>query len=186
MELVDFLAQHHIAVLPVDEFPGLAVGVLFPAGWEPFDDQGWMRVWTWADDPHRELFCASAVLTTHRVEARVDAGEMFTMLCDHQRKSLLNAREAHREFATATEGPGKVGVLALEIDHAAGTMDSLTHTRIVTTDGELLIAQLTVTALHDSRPDWSHIRLAVVPAQAPADGPPPDGSSAAPTVSLPG
>jgi hypothetical protein len=161
VELDEFLAQHHITVHPVADFPGLAVGVLFPAGWETSDDSGWMRVWTWADDPHRDLFCASAVLTTHRLDAHVQAGEMFAILCEHQRHSVPNAREAHREFAAATEGPGEAGLLALEIDQVEGTLDSLTHTRIITTDDELLIAQLTVTALHDSRPDWSHIRLVV-------------------------
>jgi hypothetical protein len=69
--------------------------------------------------------------------------------------------ELHRELAAATEGAGVVGTLAVQITHELGTIDSVCRSRIITTEQETLIAQLTVTALHDSPVDRAHIWLTV-------------------------
>lgn len=95
----------------------------------------------------------------HRVEAPLDAGEVFTMLVEQQLQSVPNSVELHREFAAATEGPGIVGLLAMRIAHELGIVDSVSRSRIITAEQETLIAQLTVTGLHDSPVDRAQIWL---------------------------
>ena len=51
----------------------------------------------------------------------------------------------------------------MQITHELGTIDSASQTRIITAGQETLIAQLTVTALHDSPVDRAHIWLTVRP-----------------------
>jgi hypothetical protein len=84
----------------------------------------------------------------HRVEASLDASEVFAMLVDQQSQSVH-------------EGPGVAAALALRITNELGTIDSVSRTRIITTEQATLIAQLTVTALHDSPVDRAHIWLTV-------------------------
>jgi hypothetical protein len=84
----------------------------------------------------------------HRVEASLDASEVFAMLVDQQSQSVH-------------EGPGVAGALALRITNELGTIDSVSRTRIITTEQATLITHLTVTALHDSPVDRAHIWLTV-------------------------
>lgn len=63
------------------------------------------------------------------------------MLADQQVQSVPGCHELHRELAAAT--------------------DTVSRARIITTEQETLIAQLTVTALHDSPVDRTNIWLTV-------------------------
>lgn len=83
------------------------------------------------------------------------------MLTEQQLQSVPGCREIHRELAAATEGPGVMGVLAMQITHELGTIDSVSRSRIITAEQETLIAQLTVTALHDSRVARANIWLSL-------------------------
>lgn len=147
----------------VDRFDGFIVEVGVPRGWYPFDSTTGMRIWVCRTDPRIDVFCANAVLTTHRVEAKLDAAEVFTMLARQQLESVQCANEQHRALTPATEGPGIVGVLAIQIDDKLGTIDSLTRTRVITVDEETMIAQLTLTALRDSPANRAKIWLTVRP-----------------------
>ena len=167
MRFDDFVTHQHIAVLPADRFGGLAVHVAMPPDWMPVDAADGVRIWIWLNDPCRDDFCANAVLTMHRIEAALDSGEAFVMLCEQQRRSVPNCRELHRARAVADDGPGDTGTLVLRIDHERGTVDSVTTSRIVTFEQETLIAQLTVTALHDSSIDLAHNRLSVAADESP-------------------
>jgi hypothetical protein len=161
MRFDEFVEGSDIAVCSVDLFTGLVVEVGVPPGWEPFDSAVGVRVWVRRTDPRIEAFCANAVLTMHRVEAVLDAEGVFAMLADQQRRSVRGCHELHRELGDATEGPGGVGVLALEITHELGAIDSVSQSRIITTEQETLIAQLTATALHDSPVERGDVRLNV-------------------------
>jgi hypothetical protein len=161
MRFDEFVERAGVAVSPVDQFPRFVVKVGVPPGWEPFDSAPGMRVWVCRSDPRIDEFCANAVLTMHRVEAVLDAREVFTMLIEQQLQSAPGCHELHRELAAATEGAGVTGLLAMEITHELGTIDSASRSRIVTTEQETLIAQLTVTALHDSPVDRAQIWLTV-------------------------
>lgn len=169
MRFDEFVQKRGLAVFPVDQFAGLAVQVGVPPGWEPFDSAPGVRVWVCRSDPLVAEFCANAVLTMHRVGAALDPGEVFAMLADQQLQSVPGCHEVRRDLAAATEGAGVVGVLGMQITHELGTIDSVSQSRIVTVGQETLIAQLTVTALHDSPVDRTHIWLSVRPgAPAPA------------------
>lgn len=161
MRLEEFLEQHSLAVFPVDRFAGYVVEVGVPPGWDLFNSVLGMRVWVCSDDPRRDEFCANAVLTMHRVEGVLEAGDVFTMLTEQQLHSVPGCRELHRELAAATDGPGVAGALFTRIADELGTIDSVSRSRIISAEQETLIAQLTVTALQDSPVDRAHIWLSV-------------------------
>jgi len=163
MRFDEFVNKRGLAVFPVDRFAGLVVQVGVPPGWEPFDSAPGVRVWVCRSDPLVAEFCANAVLTMHRVEAALDAAEVFAMLADQQLQSMPGCHEVRRDLAVTTEGVGVVGVLGIQITHELGTIDSVSQSRIITAGQETLIAQLTVTALHDSPVDRAHIWLSVRP-----------------------
>jgi len=163
MRFDEFVNKRGLAVFPVDRFAGLAVQVGVPPGWEPFDSAPGARVWACRNDPCIAEFCANAVLTMHCVEAALDPAEVFAMLADQQLQSVPGCHEVRRELTVATEGAGVVGVLGMQITHELGTIDSVSQSRIITAGQETLIAQLTVTALHDSPVDRAHIWLSVRP-----------------------
>ncbi|WP_406817375.1 hypothetical protein [Mycobacterium sp. M23085] len=161
MRFDEFIDEQAVAVLPVDRFAGLVVEVAVPRGWEPFDSATGARVWVWPADPSIDVFGANAVLTMHRVEAALNPGEVFAMLAEQQLHSVPGCTELRRELTAATEGAGVTGLLAMRIAHELGTIDSASQSRIITAEQETLIAQLTVTALHDSPVDRAHIWLSV-------------------------
>jgi Probable lipoprotein LpqN len=161
MQFEEFVQKRGVGVSPVDRFAGSAVQVEVPSDWELVDSAVGMRLWVCRSDPRIDEFCANAVLTMHRVEASLDASEVFAMLVDQQSQSVPAGRVLHHELAAATEGPGVAGALALRITNELGTIDSVSRTRIITTEQATLIAQLTVTALHDSPVDRAHIWLTV-------------------------
>lgn len=180
MRFDDFVEKHGLAVSPVDLFAGLVVEVGVLPGWEPFDSTVGVRVWVCRSDPCIEEFCANAVLTMHRVEAPLDPAEVFAMLAEQQLQSAPACRELHRELGPASESVGVQGYLAMQITHELGTIDSTSRTRIITAGQETLIAQLTVSALHDSPVDRAHIWLTVRPGAA--AGPGPSGHHRAPVI----
>jgi hypothetical protein len=161
MRFDEFVEKHAVPVSPVDRFAGLVVEIGVPPGWEPFDSAPGVHVWFCRDDPRIDDFCANAVLTMHRIDAVLDALEVFTMLVEQQLQSTPSCHEIQREFAAATDGPGAVGELAMHIAHDRGTIDSRSRSRIITTERETLIAQLTVTALDDSPVDRANVWLTV-------------------------
>jgi hypothetical protein len=163
MRFDEFVTAHGITVCPVDRFDGFAVHMQVPAGWELYDSAIGARVWVWRTEPRTSSFCANAVLTTHRVDAALDVGEVFAMLAEQQLQSVTGGQELHRNLALATEDPGVAGTLAMRIGHELGTIDSVSRSRIITTAQHTLIAQLTVTALHDSPLDRANIWLSVRP-----------------------
>jgi hypothetical protein len=97
----------------------------------------------------------------HRVETALDPAEVFAMLVEQQLQVAPASSELRRELTAATEGAGIKGLLAMQIAHELGTIDSASQSRIITAEQETLIAQLTVTALHDSPVDRAHVWLSV-------------------------
>jgi hypothetical protein len=162
MRFDEYLKECGIAVFAVDRFAGFKVEVGLPSGWEPFDSAVGLRVWVCCTDPHIGQFCANAVLTMHRVEAPINGREVFAMLVEQQTGSAPGCRELHHELETATEGVGLVGTCAMRVPHELGTIDSVVRTRIITTERDTSIAQLTVTALQNSPADhvgaWLTVR----------------------------
>ncbi|WP_424386898.1 LpqN/LpqT family lipoprotein [Mycolicibacter algericus] len=77
MRFDEFIARDGVAVSPVDQFDGLAVDVGVPADWDPFDSAPGIGVWMCRHDPRVNQFCPNAVLTLHRVEAPLDAADVF-------------------------------------------------------------------------------------------------------------
>jgi hypothetical protein len=57
----------------------------------------------------------------------------------------------------------------MSIESQFGTIDSISRTRIITGAEETLIAQLTLTALHDSPVNWDNIHLRVDAVAAPSE-----------------
>ena len=163
MRFQEFVADHHIQVLPADRFVGFTVDVELPPQWEQVDAPSGLRVWVWTDDPRKEVFCANAVLNLYRVQASVDSGALFSTICEQELQSVPNCRELYRNVSAATEGPGVAGTLVLQIDHGVGTIDSATRSRIISTEQETLIAELTISALHDSIPEEPQFVLSVIP-----------------------
>jgi|GEM_PF-3843274 len=161
MRFDEFVATHGVATSPTERFAGLVVEVEAPPDWELFDSALGVRVWVRRDDPCIEQFCANAVLTMHRLQVALDAGEVFAMLTEQQLRTVPGSRELHRELAAADGGVGMAGVLFMQINDQPGTIDSISRCRIITTERETLIAQLTVTALHESPVDRAHVRLTV-------------------------
>lgn len=156
-----YLRERAIAVAPADQFPGLIVEVGAPRGWELLDLTVGMRVWICRTGPCKGGFCANAVLTMHRIEAGLPGDGVFEMLAEQQVQLVPGCSEMRRELGAATEGVGIVGLLAMKIDHELGTIDSESRSRIIATEQETLIAQLTVTALQDSPVRTSDIWLTV-------------------------
>ncbi|RAU96330.1 hypothetical protein [Mycolicibacter senuensis] len=161
MRFDEFVARNGVAVSPVDRFDGFAVDVGAPPDWEPFDATVGVGARICRGDSSINEFCTNAVLTLHRVEVSLDAGEVFAMLSEQQMQSVSGCHELHRELAAATEGPGGAGTLVVRISHELGTIDSVSRSRIIPTEQATLIAQLTVTSLHDSTVDRQNIWLAV-------------------------
>jgi hypothetical protein len=171
MRFDEFVESHGLAVSPVNRFDGFLVEVRVPPGWEPFDSAVGVRVWACRDDPCLKEFCANAVLTMHRVKAALDPAEVFTMLVEQQLQSVPGCREVRREFGPAGASGGIHGYLAMQITHELGIIDSASQSRILTDRQQTLIAQLTVTARHDSPVDRSRIWLTVRAGAAPASAP---------------
>jgi hypothetical protein len=163
MRFDEFMEKHGLAVSPVSRFTGFVVEVGVPSGWEPFDSALGLWLWACRDDPCIKQFCANAVLTMHRVEAALEPAEVFTMLSDQQLQSAPACHEVRREMGLAGEFAGVQGLLVMRIAHELGTIDSSSQSRIITAGQETLIAQLTVTARHDSPVDRAHIWLSVRP-----------------------
>ena len=161
MRFDEFLGQHGLRAVPVERFGGFVVEVGVPEGWYPFDSSVGVWIWACRSDPRIDVFCANAVLTMHRVESALDAGDVFAMLAEQQLESASGSHEQSRTLTAAAEGPGVVGVLAMEIADKLGVIESVTRTRIVTSEKETMIAQLTVTALRDSPANRAKIWLTV-------------------------
>lgn len=168
MRFDEFVKQQHIDVLSVEGFEGFSVGVELPPDWAQVEAVDGLRVWVGANEPRSGEFCPNAVLNLYRVESLVEPGDLFSMLCEQQSQSVPGCRESYRDLAVAAEGPGVAGTLVLQIAHELGTIDSATRTRIVATEQETLIAQLTITALHDSTQRSPQFGLAIVVGDAQA------------------
>jgi hypothetical protein len=166
MRFDGFVVKRGLTVSAVNRFAGFFVEVGVPSGWEPFDSVVGVRVWVCRDDPCIEKFCANAVLTMHRVEAALDPADVFTMLADQQLQSAPECHEVRRELCPAGEFGGVQGLLAMQITHELGAIDSVSQSRIITAGQETMIAQFTVTARHDSPVNGAHIRLTVRPGAA--------------------
>lgn len=179
----EFVADNGIAVVQTDQFDGFAVSVILPPDWEPLDTEPYdtmpgTQAWFWPADPctERHHFGANAVLSTSRVEASLDPAEVFAMLCEWQVHMVGDTHERHRALEPATEGPGVVGTLMMEITTSGyGPIASVSRTRIIPAGEQTLIAQLTITALLDSPIDKAHIALTVAPSDA--AGPAPVGDN---------
>jgi hypothetical protein len=170
----EFVADTGIVVTPAEEFDGFAVSVILPPDWEPLDSEQFTgmpgtRAWAWPADPgiERVRFAANAVLSMSRVEAALDPAEVFSMLCEWQVHMVQGTRERNRALELASEGPGVVGTLMMEITtDDYGPIASVSRTRIVPAGPQILIAQLTITALLDSPIDKANIGLTVAPGDA--------------------
>ena len=175
MLLDDYLAARGASASPVDRFDGFAVEVGIPPDWEPVHSAPGLRVWvaTGADDGAE--FRSNAVLTIHRIDAALAPGEVFAALSDQQLQSVPESRELVREFVSATNEPGFIGLLVLQIPDAVGSIDSVSRSRVITTDRQTLIAQLTLTALSASPLAGAAAWLAVRPAGPSAGGLPAPG-----------
>ncbi|GCB01341.1 hypothetical protein [Mycolicibacterium sp. NCC-Tsukiji] len=150
MRFDEFIHSSGITAVPVERFPGLVVEVGLPVGWYPFEGDVGVRVWACRSDPCIDVFCANAVLTMHRIETRLDAADAFAMLVEQQLQTVAGTRELTRALSAATEGPGAMGLLRMEITDGVGVIESLTRSRIVAVEGETMVSQLTTTALRDS------------------------------------
>lgn len=168
MRFDEFVQTSGIVVSPVERFVGFVVEVGVPSGWEPFDSAFGARVWACRNDPCINVFGANAVLTMHKVAAPLDAREAFAMLAEQQLQSAPGSHEVRRELGPAGECVGVQGLLAMQIAHELGTIDSVSRSRIITEGQETLIAQLTMTALHESPVKQANIWLSVRMSAAPA------------------
>lgn len=108
----------------------------------------------------------------HRVETALDPADVFAMLVEQQLQTTPKCYEVRRELGPAAESIGIQGLLAMQITHELGTIDSVSRSRIISAEQETLIAQLTVTALHDSPVERENVWLSVQMGAAPA-GPAP-------------
>ena len=169
MRFDEYLHQHGMAAIPVDRFDGFEVSVEGPHDWEAVEDQRGLRIWVWRNDPYLNQFCANAVLTMHRVPDALDPAEVFVMLSDEQVRLVPGCHERQRTSAPADDGIGIRGLLSSQFDSEFGIIDSLCRTRILADNQQTLIAQLTLTALHDSPVDWADIQMSVMPEPAPSD-----------------
>ena len=164
MRFEEFLDEHALAAIPADHFAGYLVEVGVPTGWGPLVSAIGLRVWVRQGVAGDDAFCENAVLTMHRVEASLNAGDVFDMLANQQVLSVPGGHEMQRDSTPATDGPGIVAVQTVQITGELGTIESASRTRIVSTAKETLIAQLTVTARSHSRADrggpWLTLRSA--------------------------
>ena len=80
------------------------------------------------------------------------------MLSGEQVHLVPGCHERQRTSAPAEDGIGLQGVLSSQFDSEFGTIDSLSRSRIITGPEETLIAQPTLTALHDSPVNWANIQ----------------------------
>ena len=175
----EFVADNGIVVTLTDHFGEFAVSVVLPPDWEPLDTEPYdtmpgTQAWFWPADPciERHHFGANAVLSMSRVGAALDPAEVFTMLCEWQLHMAGDTQEQHRVLEPATEGPGVIGTLMVEITTSEyGPIASVSRTRIIPAGPQTLIAQLTITALLDSPIDKAHIALTVAPGDAAGPAP---------------
>lgn len=171
----EYVAERRIVVTPTDEFDGYSVTVGLPPDWELFDpavlgELPGKLIWGWPADPFIDRFGANAVLSMSRVRASLDPIEVFAMLCEWQTHMVEGTRERARTVATATDGPGVVGLLVIEVaTETYGRVGSASRTRIIPAGPETLIAQLTITALIESPVDFADTGLTV--AQVELTGP---------------
>ncbi|MDV3218538.1 hypothetical protein [Mycobacterium avium] len=161
MRFDEYTEKHGLAVSPVERFAGLVVEVGVPRGWEPFDSAVGVRVWVCRTDPCLDVFGANAVLTMHRVQAALDPADVFAMLVEQQLQTAPGCCELNRELGLAGESVGVQGLLAMQITHELGAIESVSRSRIITAEEETLIAQLTMTVLRDSPVERANIWLAV-------------------------
>ena len=117
MRFDQFLQQHGIVAVPVDQFDGFEVNVVGPQDWEVVEDRPGLRIWVWREDPYLNQFCANAVLTMHRVAAELDPTEVFAMLSDEQVHLVPGCHERQRSSAPADGGMGIQGLLSLSLIH---------------------------------------------------------------------
>lgn len=174
MRLDHFLERNGIAVATVSQFDGYLVEVAVPLEWEAVDTSSSATpVCIWRDKPGIEPVCANAVLTLVQADAALDPAEVFAMLCEWQVQMLPGIHEVNRESAlTDTDtGAGVRGTLALLINTDVGVLESVVMSRIIPTCGHTLIAQLTFTALAESRVGRGRIGLGVVTASMSARSP---------------
>lgn len=174
MRFDEFLTHRNLPAVTVDRFDGYTVQVGLPEDWAPLNSTPGVKVWAWTADPNLAVFCANAVLTMHRIPAALDPAEVFVMLCQQQLHMLPGSVERGRELTAAADGPGVAGALAMDIASEHGTLDSRSHTRILSEHHQTLIAQLTITALPDSPLDRPAIWLTVTTGgAAPVNAPQP-------------
>jgi hypothetical protein len=76
-------------------------------------------------------------------------------------QALPDSHELRRDLVAAAEGPGFAGVLDMSIAAEAGTVDSLSLSRIIADDRRTWIAQLTLTCLVESPVDRAGIWLRI-------------------------
>ena len=178
MRFDEFVHQSGIPFAPVKQFDGYLVDVAVPADWVPVHSPPGPMAWVWRDDPCKERFCANAVLTMARVEAALDPSEVFTMICEWQVEMLPGIHEMHRDTAVEHEGSGLMGTLDLLINTDIGVLESVVMARVIATGEQMLIAQLTFTALPESSVRRSQLGFGVFPATpaAPASRPFPGGT----------
>ncbi len=97
MRFDEFMTASGLVATPVDRFAEFEVNVGLPQGWNPFESAPGLRVWVCRNDPRIAEFCANAVLTMHRVDAGLCAGEVFAMVAEQQLRSVTGSRELRRE-----------------------------------------------------------------------------------------
>ena len=86
-------------------------------------------------------------------------------------QALPDSHELRRDLVAAAEGPGFAGVLDMSIAAEAGTVDSLSLSRIIADDRRTWIAQLTLTCLADSPVDRAGVWLRIRTGDGAAIGP---------------
>lgn len=182
MRFDEFLDLHGISLTAVDRYDGYIVQVAVPADWEAVDTS-WSTtpVWIWREGCDTEPWRANAVLTLARADRALEPAEVFVMLCEWQVQMLTGVHEVDRDPAVAHEGPGVMGTLDLLINTDAGILESVVMSRIIATDSDTLIAQLTLTAPLESAMQRSRIGFGLISSSPPA-GPYqfPDEPAAAP------
>ena len=161
MRIEQFLQTTGTATRQVDRFDNFMVKVGLPPMWQPMESPFATPLWIWVSDPCIKEFGANAVLTMYVLDSPITGREIFPMLCEQQLQTFPQSRESKRELQDATEGPGLTGILVTQMDADVGAIDTVAWSRMITTDRETMIAQLTVTALHNSPVDWPEIWLSV-------------------------
>jgi hypothetical protein len=161
----EFIEQSQFVAESVDQFDGFVVEVAVPPEWEPFDSSPVARVWVWRADPSIKQFCTNAVLTMTRLDTALEDGEIFDMLCEWQLQIVPGSRQLHRELTSASDGPGIAGSLIMQFPTEYGDLKSSSQTRVISTDEQTFVAQLTLTSLHDSPRNWENLSLIVRPAE---------------------